>query len=391
MTGAPGIDAFSLTNCGPVDRALARVGLASGESPRLLLRALLPALVIWVPLLLSALARPRADSDGVITFFEDLSTHVRFLVVVPLLVLAEAGIGRRARLVAAQFVHAGLVAEVELPRFGRLLRKARAAFDSALAEIVIAALAAYFVWSSMRGFTTDHVMFWFEEAAPGGGARLSAAGWWYAVGSWVPGFLFLRWIWRYLAWSWLLLRVSRLDLQLVATHPDRAAGLLFVSFGHAAFAQLGLAASCLVAAAIGTKVLHEGAVLASFQWPVTVFAAFAVLVGIAPLFVFQRPLRVAKETGYMQYGAFSSHFVQAFHRKWIDSKAGERPLDAADDIGPLADIGGGFERVFTLRLVPLTLNCTLAFAVAAAAPMLLLLLTVMPLREVVRLLMQAMI
>ena len=96
MTGA---DGFSLTNCGPVDRALARIGLKSRDPPHLYLRAFVPAAVIR-PLLALALLRPEDGAEATVSLFEDFSTHVRFLVVVPLLVISDAPIGRRTGIVS---------------------------------------------------------------------------------------------------------------------------------------------------------------------------------------------------------------------------------------------------------------------------------------------------
>jgi hypothetical protein len=383
-------DEFSLTNCGPYDRALARVGLQSGDAPRIFVRALLPAVLVWVPLLLFALAAPRRGQGSAVSFYEDLSTHVRFLLVVPLLVIVEASIGRRTKQVAAHFLQGRLVTQADRPRFDSLLRRAGRAFGSASAEALIAALSAWLVWSAVHSFRTDGLQFWFEEAGPEG-VVLSAAGWWYVIGSWLPLFLLLRWFWRYVVWCWLLHRLSRLDLQVLATHPDRSAGLGFVSFGHTAFAQLGLAVSCLVAGTIGTRVLHEGASLASYQQPLAVFVALSILLGLAPLAVFWRPLRMAKEAAMQLYGSFASRYVQDFHARWIGTPAGEAPLESSGDVQGLADIGGSLERVYAMRLVPITITAAVAFAVAAVAPMLPLLLLVMPLRDLLRLLMQAMI
>lgn len=391
MTTAPDTDGFSLTNRGPADRLLARIGLASTPPERLLARALTPALVVWLPLCFAALLEPRAGEGVTVPFLHDLATHVRFLVFVPILILIESSIGRRTQIVAAQFLDANLVAAADRDRYRDLLRRASGAFESGIAEAVIAALAVFFVWSAVRGFGADGVLFWFEAATADGGERLNGIGWWYAAGSLLPPFLFLRWVWRYCVWCWLLQRLSRFDLQLVATHPDRAAGLAFVSFGHTAFAQLGFAASCLVAGAVGTRILYEGATLLSFQWPLAVFIALSVAFGIAPLAVFWRPLRIARERGLIDYGSFCLRYTQEFQQRWIGTKAGERPIDAQDDIGPLADIGASFERVYSMQMLPLRLRDALTFALASLAPMLPLALTVMPLKDLLKLLMQAMI
>ncbi len=45
--GSSEIDGFSLTNRGPLDRVLLRVGLGSGAPPRLLVRAFAPAFIVW--------------------------------------------------------------------------------------------------------------------------------------------------------------------------------------------------------------------------------------------------------------------------------------------------------------------------------------------------------
>jgi hypothetical protein len=381
---------FTLTNRGPCDRALAHVGLQSTDPPRLFVRAFLPAVLIWLPLLVFALVDRRPAAGVAVSFFEDLSTHVRFLLVVPLLVIVESSIGRRTQQVAAHFLQARLVSPADRPRFDALLRKAGNAFDSALAEALVAGLAAWFVWSAVQTFRADGLQFWFEAGGPER-ARLTAAGWWYVFGSWLPTFLLLRWLWRYLVWCWLLQRLSRLDLQVLATHPDCSAGLAFVSFGHTAFAQLGFAVSCLVAGAIGTRVLHEGASLVSYQWPLAAFVAISIAVGLAPLAVFWRPLRIAKEAAMLAYGSYASRYVQDFHARWIGTAAAETPLDSSGDVQGLADIGGGLDRVYDMRLLPISLKTAIAYAVAAVAPMLPLLLLVMPLRDLLRLLMQAMI
>jgi hypothetical protein len=107
--------------------------------------------------------------------------------------------------------------------------------------------------------------------------------------------------------------------------------------------------------------------------------------------VFQRPMRYAREAGLLAYGAFATRYVQDFQRRWIGTEAGMAPLEASGDVQGLADIGGSFERVYAMRPSPISLRTAVAFAVSAVAPMLPLLLLVMPLRDLLKLLMRAMI
>ena len=86
----------------------------------------------------------------------------------------------------------------------------------------------------IRFFPDQDVPFWHK--AGDGGSGYSWAGWWHALVSAPVGLvLLLGWLWRILMWGFFLFRVSRLDLQLVPTHPDLVGGLQFVGESLRAF------------------------------------------------------------------------------------------------------------------------------------------------------------
>ena len=116
----------------------------------------------------------------------------------------------------------------------------------------------------------------------------------------------------------------------------------------------------------------------------------SVVAGIVPLLVFAAPLARAKREGLYEYGRFASAYVQTFEHKWLedDARAKGQMLGSAD-IQSLADLGGSFERVESMRPVVLDHKTIIAFVVSAAAPMVPLLLTEVPLREILKLLAQA--
>jgi len=347
------------------------------------------AAVAWLPLLGVALVRPHHDAS--VTFFHDIAVHVRFLLVVPLLIMVEWGIGLRTKMVANEFVASGLVGEDDFPRLQSAVSKTRKLLGSAWADTLIAACTYLFIWIAMRNLTSDGSVFWFEEAVPGG-QRLTPAGWWYVfVASPLVGFLFLRWTWRYLVWSWFLNRVARLDLRIAGSHPDRAGGLGFVNIGQTAFASVILAASCVVAAAAANRVLYEGVSLITYRPLMIGFVVVSIVIGLAPFLAFVRPLIIAKWGGLMRYGRFSNRYVQSFERKWLGEPTPDEPMLGSGDIQSLADLGGSFERVDGMRTVPFDRRTVIIFAAAAAAPMLPLLLTAMPFKEIVKLLIKAML
>ena len=76
----------------------------------------------------------------------------------------------------------------------------------------------------------------------GGKLQPSLAGWWLGCVS-LPlvQFLLIRWYFRLFIWTRFLWQVSRIELRLVPTHPDRAGGLGFLSIMSYAFGPLLLA------------------------------------------------------------------------------------------------------------------------------------------------------
>ncbi|MCI0451574.1 MAG: hypothetical protein L0Z51_04170 [Candidatus Latescibacteria bacterium] len=384
---------FSLTDCGAMERLAMRLGISRPpEARRLVRRAVLTGLLAWLPLLVIGLFTSNDGQRPAISFRQDIAVHARFLVVVPILILAEGGIGQRTRLVAAGFLTSGLVSEADAPRFQAMVRRSRTLVDSVWPEVFLLAVTYVLVWFMIQAVNNDGVLVWFERATADG-HRLTVAGWWYAlVAVPIASFLFLRWLWRYLVWSWFLHRLSRLNLRLVASHPDRAGGLGFVNVGHAAFAILAIAAGAMISAAAANRVIHESAPLKTYQAVIIGFVVLSVVVGIAPLMAFMRLLIRTKRRALVEYGDLATRYVRSFERKWVTAggKSNEELLGTSD-IQSLADLGGSFERVDHMKVMPFDRRVVMAFAFSAAAPMLPLLLAVMPLNEMIKFILKAMI
>lgn len=384
---------FSLTDCGAVDRLMMRLRVSRPADPRFLAkRAVLAGLLAWLPLLVIGLFTRLDGERPTVTFWQDIAVHVRFLVVVPLLILAEGAIGQRTRLVAAGFLTSGLIVEADQSRFQAAVRTTRKLLDSVWADILLLIVTYVLVWFAIRAVTSDGILVWFERAVANR-ERLTPAGWWYALMA-VPlaSFLFLRWTWRYVVWTWFLHRLSKLNLRLVASHPDRAGGLGFINIGHAAFAVIAFAAGSIVAATAANRILHEGIALKTYQSAIIGFVVLSVVFGIVPLLAFMRPLVLVKRKGLVEYGDLATRYVQSFEQKWVlGGGDSDEPLLGSGDIQSLADLGGSFERVDHMKVMPFDRRVLLAFAFSAAAPMLPLLLTVMPLNEMIKFIVKAMI
>jgi hypothetical protein len=104
-----------------------------------------------------------------------------------------------------------------------------------------------------------------------------------------------------------------------------------------------------------------------------------------PLLVFSGQLAATKRAGMREYGTLAERHVRAFETKWL---RGGAPLDEAlvgsADIQSLADLSNSFEVVRTMRPAPITRDDVVRLVIVTLVPVAPLLLTMMPLDELVR-------
>ncbi len=211
---------FSLVLGGPLYQLLRRARL-SDDALRMVRRRMIAAMLLtWLPLLLLTLIDGSALSDDlVVPFLRDWELHIRFLVVVPLLVGAELLVHQRIRGVVQQFIERDLVPDAEADRFDHAIRSAFRLRNSIWAELVIVALVygvgILVVW---RHYFSLETATWY--ATPGmEGSELTLPGMWLAyVALPIFQFLLLRWFFRIFIWARFLWQVSRIPLRLSAAN-----------------------------------------------------------------------------------------------------------------------------------------------------------------------------
>ena len=372
---------FSVVLGGPLYRMLRRSHLA-GSRPQLLRRlAAISILICWVPLALLSLAQGHFLGGVKLSFLHDIETHARFLVSLPVLILAEVIVRERIWPVLRNFVERQVVAPEELPKFYAAINSATRIHNSVAAEIALFVLvftAGAWFW---RLQIVPDVASWYAYSQ-GGQVHLTMAGYWLAFVS-VPLFQFilLRWYVRYLIWFWLVFRVSHLKLHLPALHPDAAGGLGFLGETSLAFAPLLFAHSALLAGQIANRILYSGGTLRASELTIVGFAVFSIVAAVAPLLSFTTKLIRAKLRGLEKYGAFASSYVMDFDRKWLQGKVNDEPALGTGDIQSLADLGTSFSAARGMRPLPISTDEIVLLVVVTIAPFLPLLLTIMPLDE----------
>ena len=236
------------------------------------------------------------------------------------------------------------------------------------------------IWSGLR---TDlpGVSTW-RHAADGG---LTLAGWWYTLVCLpVFQFLFWRWGWRLLIWTRLLWRLSRLNLQLIPTHPDRSGGLAVLGVVHVDLAPLSFAVSAILSASYAEQMLFGGVPLTSFAISIASTVIGSTLALIAPLIFFVPKLIDVKQRALLEYGTLAADYTRAFAAKWLRTDPPpDEPILGSADIQSLADLGSSFNLIRGISPLPITMSQAIMLVVAATLPFTPLILLVIPLDQLI--------
>jgi hypothetical protein len=111
--------------------------------------------------------------------------------------------------------------------------------------------------------------------------------------------------------------------------------------------------------------------------------AFLMLIVMLPQLFFAVQLEHVSRIGLGEYGTFAARYVREFRHKWLETtRPPHDPLGSAD-IQSLADSANAFQVVAGMNLVPMTRRNVQRLAFAIAAPFMPLVLTVIPVHEIV--------
>lgn len=376
------IQDFSLVLGGPLFQLLRKSHL-KGDALELLHRRVLAAILLtWLPLLLLTAVGPSVSSGARISFFRDIEVHARLLISLPILLGAELLVHSRIRAAVGRFVEYRIVLPEDLGRFGRAIDSAMRIRNSLYVELgLIAVVYTLGLWL-WNGRNVPGMATWYE--LPGGRWKLTPAGYWYVFVS-IPVFQFilLRWYMRFFIWFRFLWQVNKIELNLIPTHPDRCGGLSFIGKSSYAYGPILFAQGAILAGIVAGRVLYGGETLQSFKLQIAGFVVFFVAATLAPLLMFTPRLARAKRKGLAEYGLLAQRYVEGFDQKWVREGEPSEELLGTGDLQSLADLGNSYQVVREMRAVPFVLQDATRLALATAAPLAPLLLTIFSFEELV--------
>ncbi|MGC4113258.1 MAG: hypothetical protein QM765_00975 [Myxococcales bacterium] len=348
-------------------------------------RALLAALVAWVPLLVLATDR--------VSVLRSVAAYGRFLAAVPILVAAERLLVPRIREAAEQVLHGGLLApEAQAQCAARLESLARKEGRRTTALACLALAYALGLWTASEQAALNFVH-WARITA-GDSTGLSAAGWWLELVS-LPLFwyLLLRHVARFLAWALFVLKVSRLRWVLHATHPDRMGGIAFLAEVQADFGYVLFAVGLALSTAWWQVTAERGMPASAHVQTAAVYIVGATVLPLLPLLAFVPHLRRLRWSGELEYGRLATRYVRAFDRRWLRAEPapGDQELLGTPDLQSLADLVNSVNAVRAVQRLPITRGAALKLVLLAGLAMVPLALAAAPLDAILHAVLKALL
>jgi hypothetical protein len=377
---------FSLVAGGPFHSVLRLCGLvAADELPTWRTGGVL-AVFAWLPLAMLTVVQSLFD-DGYfgLGFFSDPTVYSRYLVAIWAMIATERYADERIELLTRQFRDARLLPDESRSGFEAAIATADRRSSSRLAEGIVflmaiaqsSLVARYIVaasGSSWEGkvIADEVVLSWAGQTAG-------------LVSNPLFIFLALRWVWRFAVWTMLLFRVSRLPLQLTPMHPDRSAGLGFLSIYPSIFTGFVFALSCVIATSFLKELGIEEHDTQTVWIAISVWLAMVLFMFLGPLLVFVHPLYLARERALLEYGRLANQFHLSFHHTWIaEGRSGEELMGSSDP-SSASDLNASVQAVQEMRFAPIDRSAVFQLVTAAGVPMLAVVAKQISLAEVVKL------
>jgi hypothetical protein len=318
------------------------------------------------------------------SFLTDFGVESRFLIVIPLLVLAEPPLRARLEFVARHFSEERLILEGEKGRFDAALSTSERLRDSTIARILIAISVFLCTLWLIPVVPVSTLMPW--AVAEGRWYHLSAAGTWSALVSYpILLYLVLLWCWRQLLWTWFLHFVCRLQLRLVAAHPDHCGGLAFLRNSLTGQFPFSFALGTIAAGGVANRIIYHGQPPLEFKPVLVALVLFVVVFCTGPLCVFLGVLIRLKRQGAVAYGALASALGQQFETRWLRSAEERTPeILEVQDFSATTDLYSVVANVHALRPLPISVQDLAGIVIAALVPALPVALVVFPLDVILK-------
>ena len=158
------------------------------------------------------------------------------------------------------------------------------------------------------------------------------------------------------------------------------------------FAPVVFALSAVLASNWAHNVLYHQLKVASLKPLVLVYLVLVLAVFLSPWLAFMPVLKRFRRQSRFAYGALATRHGQLVDRRWIKSEeVGGEEMLSAPELGPVADVSSLFEIVEGIRTVPLRKKAAARLLFAALLPLIPVFAIEMPLKDIVKQLLGALV
>jgi hypothetical protein len=378
---------FSIINGGMFDHFLKLIGVNKTGSKSTLRKIIFYTGLTWIPLaILTAIEGSFWGNHVDVPFINEFATHIRLLLAIWILVLAEGIVDKRVKYSVNQFNKSGILSESGKEKFERAKIIADRMCESYWAEGIILFLIIVNLIFRITINTIDLTTWILPDK--NNTSTMSLAGYWALIISFpVFQFIILRWFWRWIIWLRLLFLIAKVDLQLLPTHPDKSGGLGFLGESPLPFGIFTFVLSIVFSGMLAERVVFLEEVLQEQYLLIAVFVLFCVIINMVPLLPFIGPLISARSKGISNYHAMIAHHHREFENKWLTQKTqNKESLLGHTDASSAADISAVYELAENMTIFPFNLKTMAVTVLISIVPIISVFAIQLPMAEMLKML-----
>jgi hypothetical protein len=334
-------------------------------------------LLCWVPIAVISFFKLGWDQFYLL-FLRDIATHVRFLIVLPILLFARRSLNTNFNSTIKFFHETKIVDQDNLDGFEKVMNWLNKWSNSKAVDIILIILvysAFYFQENNQINRSSTYAPWHIVDD------KITAAGWWYLAFSLpILQMLLYRWLYTIVLWIIFLRKISRLNLHLSALHPDGVGGLGFMQYTQLSFFPVALAFSALMAGVLNNVMIFSGASVIDYKITIGSVLLLVLLLFILPLLQFLPLLAKVKRKYFFQYSLEAWPIARKYEEQLKDFYShGENEPNASWHV----DLIGSFEKTKEMKIVLVGKTILIAFAAAVILPFLPVIAQQVPLKEII--------
>jgi hypothetical protein len=332
-------------------------------------------LFCWLPLVILACLK-LGWNQFYLLFVRDVATHVRFLFVLPVLLFTRHSFNKSFNSTIHFFYKTKIIDLNNIDAFNKAMGIVEKWRNSKAVDFIIIILvysAFYFQENNLINKSSTYAP-WHMT-----GNGINAAGWWYLIVSLpILQILLYRWLYTIFLWIIFLRKLSKLNLNISALHPDGVGGLGFLQYTQLSFFPVALAFSALTAGVLNNAIIFSGISIVEYKITIGSILVFVLLLFILPLLLLLPLLAKVKRKYFMLYSLEAWPFARKYEE---ELKAFYETENEKPDASWHVDLIGSFEKTKEMKIVLIDKTLLIAFGSAVILPFLPVLAQQVPLKE----------